>query len=226
MRPKRPFVGLFNSGKKMNPGEGSRGPLFLSVSLWIEASRAERDQKLKHRTGSNGSVATSQDQQPNKMPKQESTTIVVKTQGVDITVETKPKKTLTEEHKAKMAAGRKASREARERRKAASESDNDEDPGSTSPTKSQLQQLVDEMEAEMEALQMRLTEAKKQLEEMESESEEELPRFKADGTLDRRYKASKQIARVDGGVDLRFKVSKKLLEKGIVGADGTLVKAE
>ena len=126
-----------------------------------------------------------------------------------------------------MAAGRKAAAERRKAEKEAGESDTSEDPGSTTPSnKKQLQQLVDEMEAEMEALQMRLTEAKKQLEEMESESEEELPRFKADGTLDRRYKVSKQIGRVDGGVDLRFKVSKKLVEKGVVNADGTLVKAE
>ena len=84
------------------------------------------------------------------------------------------------------------------------------------------------LEMEIQALQARLADALGQLEEMSDSSDEEdgLPRFKADGTLDRRYKVSKLIGRSDGGLDLRFKVSKKAVEKGLVNADGTLVKEE
>jgi chaperonin cofactor prefoldin len=174
---------------------------------------------------------------------QEVVTLVVKTQGVDIMLtagnhEAKAKRCLTEEQKAKMAAGRKA---AAERRKAAAaagssggDSDSSEDPSaSTAPSPTQkgkkkaLQHQVDALAAEIEALQARLAAAQEELEEMEDSSEdEELPRFKADGTLDKRYKVSKLIARSDGGLDLRFKATKKAVEKGIINPDGTLVKAE
>jgi hypothetical protein len=170
---------------------------------------------------------------------QEVVTLVVKTQGVDIMLttgnkEAKPKRCLSDEQKAKMAAGRKA---AAERRKAAGssggESDDSEDPSASAPSPTQkgkkkaLQHQVDALEAEIQALQARLAAAQQELEEADDSSEdEELPRFKADGTLDKRYKVSKLIARSDGGLDLRFKASKKAVEKGIINADGTLVKVE
>lgn len=169
---------------------------------------------------------------------QEAVTVVVKTQGVDITVitgEVKPKRALTEEQKSKMAAGRKA---AAERRKVTTESEDEEDDPSSASTESpppkqgkqkarrSLEEVVGSLEMEIQALQARLADAHKQLEEMSDSSDDELPRFKADGTLDRRYKVSKLIARSDGGLDLRFKASKKAVEKGLVKADGKLVKEE
>ena len=147
--------------------------------------------------------------------------------------ETKPKRALTDEQKAKMAAGRKA---AAERRKTSSSPS--EDPGiesdSDTPSKKasaiQVAQAdVDNLEAEMKDLAKRLEDAKQRLAEAEAEpssDEDDLPRLKVNGGLDMRYKDSKRIQRADGGLDLRFKVSKNALKKGIVDADGKLVSAE
>jgi hypothetical protein len=54
---------------------------------------------------------------------------------------------------------------------------------------------------------------------------DELPKLKADGTLDMRFKMSRQIKRADGGLDLRFKASKSAIKMGIALPDGNLVAA-
>jgi hypothetical protein len=43
-----------------------------------------------------------------------------------------------------------------------------------------------------------------------------LPKVKADGTLDMRYKTSRLIRRADGGLDMRFKMSQNAVKMGII----------
>jgi hypothetical protein len=57
----------------------------------------------------------------------------------------------------------------------------------------------------------------------EEEEEEELPKFKADGTLDLRFKASRQMLRKDGGLNKSYKAVKNAIGKGLVKEDGTLL---
>jgi hypothetical protein len=104
---------------------------------------------------------------------------------------------------------------------------------STSPTPKQNKGLaikeVDEeisfLESALAELHIRLKavkEKKLELENESSSSEDELPKFKGDGSLDKRFGISKKIARSDGGLDRRYKVSKNAIKLGIATPDGLL----
>jgi hypothetical protein len=164
------------------------------------------------------------------MPKKSTQPEDVATRVVDAT--TPPtKRALTEEQKAKMREGRKL---AAERRKASSSPEDpvqggDQSSGSedkpASPKRKDVQDEINALEAQLLDVTKRLIDAKARLAECDSSSDEDddLPKFKADGTLDKRFKASKMISRADGGLDLRYKITKNAMKKGLVEADGTIV---
>jgi hypothetical protein len=67
--------------------------------------------------------------------------------------------------------------------------------------------------AEAVKLSKAITEKRAELQRMRGLT---LPKVKADGTLDMRYKTSRLIRRADGGLDMRFKMSQNAVKMGIV----------
>ena len=92
----------------------------------------------------------------------------------------------------------------------------------------QTEQEIALLESVMAEMEMKLKKGKEKKAELENESssDDELPKLKSNGTLDMRFRVSKQIARADGGIDLRFKTSKNAIKAGIACSDGSLVTVE
>jgi flagellar motility protein MotE (MotC chaperone) len=181
-------------------------------------------------------IPSKQKQAEAKMPRQSKTTKVVEeTQEtttlrveVSMTTEKRRGKTLSEEHKQAISEGVK--RAVAERRKAAhSPEDPCGSPSSDSKARARKAATdeVEKLQQDLAELSRRMQEALQRVDELESsseeEEEEELPKFKADGTLDLRFKASRQMLRKDGGLNKSYKAVKNAIGKGLVKEDGTLL---
>ena len=99
------------------------------------------------------------------------------------------------------------------------------DPPALSKARLAAEMEIELLEGQLSQLQSKLEAARERLQRIEEEEEEEdeLPVFKADGTLDLRFKSSKQMLRKDGGLNRSYKAVRKAIEKGLITEDGMMI---